>query len=47
MIIPYLNYSGEKSVLLDQCPHLAREKVDAKAGFALQTDSLCFLTSYH
>lgn len=26
-------------MLLDQCPHLERYKVDAQAGFALQTDS--------
>lgn len=39
MIIAYLNCSGEEHVLLDQCPHLARGKVDAQAGFALQTDS--------
>lgn len=39
MIIAYLHCSGEEHVLLDQCPHSAREKVDAQAGSALQTDS--------
>lgn len=36
MIIAYLNCSGEE---LDQCVHLTRDKVDAQAGFAFQTDS--------
>lgn len=30
-------------MLLDQCPHLARDKVDTQAGFALQTGSYPFL----
>lgn len=39
MIIAHLNYPGEEHVLLDQCSPLERDKVSARAGFALQTGS--------
>lgn len=39
MIIAHLDYSGKEHVLLHQCPHLERDKVDARAGFALQTEA--------